>query len=217
MFEVHSFVDEIQHKYPPPSNNKIHFDINDIHAFENAFGEEFPSDFYDFLQPYGHGSFGEYFYIWNPFIDDGVQYFIKANKQAKEDYAYLERRLSSTGIDCKFSNGELIVINGDKKYAEFLRVEKIDKYTRSKIIALGDHYPYDFFPEKEGLIYFGRTDDADFFLRVHGKKTSIVMYDDGCYYEFEMGITEFIYRYLTKTIKLPMMDDDADWTFIAYD
>ena len=216
MFEVHGFVNELQHKYPPPINNKAHFNINDIRSFENSFGAEFPSDFYDFLQLYGFGSFNDYFYIWNPFVDGGFKHFIKMNEQAKENYNYLERNLSSIGIDCQFINNKLIVLNGNEKYAEFLRTDKIDKYTRSKIIALGNHYPYEFFPKKAGLIYFGRTDDDDFFLRIQDTKTSIVMFSDN-YYEFDMGITEFIYGYLTKTIKLPMMNDETNWTFIAYD
>ena len=224
MFEVHSFIDELRHKYPPPVNNKVQFDDNDIRSFEQAFGAEFPSDFYDFLRVYGHGSFDEYFYIWNPFVHGGLQNFIDQNEQAKENYDYLERDLSSDdgaggsdwAIDCKFSGQELIVVNGNSKYAEFLRPEKIDPYTRSKIIALGNHYPYEFFPEKEGLISFGRTDDEDFFIRIRNKKTSIVMYSSG-YYEFDMGVTEFIDGYLTKKIKLPMMNEESDWTFVAFD
>lgn len=223
MFEVHSFINELRHKYPPASNNKVRFGRNDIRSFERVFGAGFPSDFYDFLRVYGHGSFNEYFYIWNPFIDGGIKQFIKENEQAKENYNYLERNILSGNsiavdwaIDCKFTNHELIVLNGDKRYAEFLRTEKIDEYTQSKIIALGNHYPYEFFPNKAGLIYFGRTDDDDFFIRIQDKKTSIVMYSNG-YYEFEMGITEFIYGYLTKKIKLPMMNDETDWAFVVYD
>lgn len=212
-----SFVDILQNRYQPPSENKVHFGIDDIRTFEETLGVEFPSDFYDFLKVYGHGSFDDYFYIWNPFIKNGIEHFLQQNEQAKENYDYLEKDVfSEGGIDCKFCDNELVVVNGDQKYAEFLRTEKIDKYTRSKMIALGDHYPYAFFPEKEGLIYFGRTDDDDFFLRIKGAKISIVMYCAG-YYEFDMGITEFIYGYLTKKIKLPMMNEDTDWTFIAYD
>lgn len=222
MIEAISFVNKIQEKYPAPTNHKVQFDINDIKRFENAFGAELPSDYYEFLQAYGYGSFNDYFYILNPFIENGTEAFIKENEREKESYEFLEQGNSATltngklaYIDCCFSDKELVVVNGNKELAEFLRTEKIDDYTRSKIIALGDHYPYEFFPKEGGLIYFGRTDDDSFFVRINGAKTSVVMYCDG-YYEFDMSITEFIYEYLTKTMKLPMMSDENEWSFISY-
>lgn len=50
MFKAHSFVDELRCKYHPPSNHMVHFDVSDIHSFENALGVEFPSDFCGFLE-----------------------------------------------------------------------------------------------------------------------------------------------------------------------
>lgn len=108
------------------------------------------------------------------------------------------------------------MVNGNPQNATFLRTEKIDWYTRSKILAFGDHYPYDFYPNKNGLLCFGRTDDDDFFVRIHGTRTSIVLYSEG-YYEFDMGITEFIYGFLTQTIQLPMQNENnTDWHFVPY-
>lgn len=223
MLEAISFINEIQKKYPAPLNNKTRFDINDIQLFEKALGVELPSDYYDFLQVYGYGSFDDYFYILNPFIDNGTEIFIENNKQEKENYEYLEQGFWSSSIngkpayvDCKFLDKELIISRGNEALAEFLRTEKIDEHTRSKILALGNHYPYELYPEDGGFVYFGRTDDDSFFVRICGTKTSVVMYSDG-YYEFDMSITEFIYEYLTKTMKLPMMNDEDEWSFVSYD
>lgn len=220
MFEACSFVEELQERYPAPKDNKTQFGTNDIQAFEKQLGVELPSDFYDFLRVYGHGSFNEYFYIWNPFTENGMQTFIIQNNQAKKNYEYLENQWNKWDmagyVDCRFSDDDIIILQGDKKYVEFLRTECMDKHTRSKILALGNHFPYKFFPEKNGLINFGRTDDDDFFMRIQDNKVSIVMYSDD-YYEFDMSVTEFMYEYLTKTLKLPMMNDETEWTFISYD
>lgn len=199
----------------------MHFDEKDIQRFEKELGLELPSDFYDYLKIYGNGSFDEYFYIWCPFWENGTEDFLKYTTQAEENYHFLEKnmldRSPSSHIDCKFCDNEIVVVNGDPKYVEFLRTEKIDIHTRSKILALGDHFPYEFYPLENGLLSFGRTDDDEFFVRVHDNKTSIVLYGDGGYYEFDMGITEFIYEYLTQTIKLPMQNENnVNWQFIPY-
>ena len=220
MIQAHSFVNELQQKYPAPQGNKPQFDEKDIQVFEKELGAELPSDFYEFLRVYGHGSFSDYFYIWNPFAENGRETFIIQNNQAKKNYEYLEEQWNKWDIamrvDCRFSDDGIVVLNGDIKQVEFLRTECIDGHTRSKILALGNHFPYAFFPEKNGLINFGRTDDDDFFMRIQDKKISIVMYSDD-YYEFDMSVTEFMYEYLTKTIKLPMMNDETEWTFISCD
>ncbi len=217
MFATRSFINELQRRYPAPQGSKTQFDLKDIREFERKIGAEMPSDFYDFLRVYGYGSFNDYFYVWNPFIENGANVFLAQCNQAKENYEYLENKQNlSKCIDCKFSGNELIVLRGNQRYVEFLGVEHIDEYTRSKIVALGDHWPYRIFPKTEGIIYFGKTNDDDFFVRIQGRKTSVIMYGDR-YYEFDMGITEFIFGYLTKTIKLPRVIENMEWNFISYE
>lgn len=219
MFIVRSFVDEIQKKYPAPPECEMHFDENDILRVEKELGLELPSDFYDYLKIYGNGCFDEYFYIWDPFGENGTKGFLECTALAKDTYNDLEKDLMEPRpvyVDCKFSNGEVVVLKGDPKYVEFLRTEKIDEHTRSKILAFGDHYPYDFYPQENGLLCFGRTDDHEFFVRIHDRKTSIVMYSYG-YYEFDMGITEFIYEFLTATMQLPMQGTNTEWHFVPYE
>ena len=217
MYNTESFVKQLTEKYPPHQGNKTHFDIKNIENFESELGTELPSDFYDFLLAYGSGSFNDFFFVWHPFTEGGADEFFQNNKQAEENYKFLENSLdASWRVDCCFSDNKLITLNGDKKFTETLRTEQIDAHTRSKIMALGNHYPYHFFPEKDGMVYWGRTDDDDFFLRIRDEKNSIIMYSDG-YYEFDMGITEFIYEYLTGTIRLPMMHNETGWDFISYE
>ncbi len=127
----------------------------------------------------------------------------------------LEAPFVSDSVDGKFVNGEFVQIRGRSGLAEFLRVDEIDAHTRAKILFLGDHYPYDFYPEEGGLLYIGRTDDEDFFLRMDCGKQTIVMYSDG-YYEFDMTITEFIYEYLTCAIRIPMGHEEDEWEFVPF-
>lgn len=217
-----SFVSQLVEKFPAPDKPNILFSAEDISAFEVAIGTELPSDYYEFLQVYGFGCFSDYFYVLNPFGENGAEIFMEETRQRHENYVFLERdyQNAETGgphfVDGEFRNGKFAVTGGSERLAEFLRVEKIDSCTRSKIIALGDHYPYPFYPEKGGLIFWGYTDDEEFFIKNNGDKTSVVLYSDG-YYEFDMTITEFMYSYLTCALKLPMMNEDNnEWEFIPY-
>lgn len=73
MFATRSFINELQRRYPAPQGSKTQFDLKDIREFESKIGAEMPSDFYDFLRVYGYGSFNDYFYVWNPFIENGAR------------------------------------------------------------------------------------------------------------------------------------------------
>lgn len=223
MRDATSYVKDICKLYSPPKNPNANFDEEDIVAFEKILGVELPSDYYELLKTYGFGSFNEYFYINYPFVENGAEKFIINNNNRKTAYDYLEHIFDTPTngkpafVDCKFIDRELKVIGGNPELAVYLRTEKIDEYTRSKIIALGNHYPYDFYPQEGGLICLGYTDDDEFFLKIAGHKTSIVMYSDG-YYEFNMSFTEFVYGYLTQTIKLPMQNEDnTEWEFCVYE
>ena len=216
------WLNKLIEKYPPPENPNNDFNDEDIAAFEKALGTSLPADYYAFLKTYGYGTFGSYIYINYPFIPNGAEDFIDEHKQREENYKYLESDYmempngQSAYLDCRFNNGEPEVTGGNPDLLEFMRCEKIDSFTRSKIIAFGDHYPYPFYPEEGGLIFIGYTDDDEFFLRKNGDKFTVVMYGDS-YYEFDMSFTEFLYCYMTMTIKLPMMwDEPQEWEFEPY-
>ncbi|MBR1824761.1 MAG: hypothetical protein IJ779_11110, partial [Ruminococcus sp.] len=167
--------------------------------------------------------FSDYIYINYPFDGNGFEVFMEEQQQRRENYDYLEadNKIPMDGrqtfLDCRFVNGEPVVTGGNADLLEFMRCEKIDSFTRSKIIAFGNHFPYPFYPDEGGLIFIGWTDDREFFLRKTGKKFTIVMYDLD-YYEFDMSFTEFLYCFMTMTIKLPMMwDEEHDWQFERYE
>ena len=209
-------------KYPTPENPNNSFTDADISAFENALGTSLPEDYYAFLREYGDGTFSSYIYINYPFGDNGSEVFMDEQQQRRENYDSLEADYEvpmdgrQTFIDCRFVDGEPEVTGGNADLLEFMRCENIDSFTRSKIIAFGNHYPYPFYPDEGGLIFIGWTDDSEFFLRKTGDKFTVVMYDDN-YYEFDMSFTEFLYCYMTSTIKLPMMwDEEQDWEFEPY-
>lgn len=221
MIESKSFVKKINERYPAPEIPNADFTNEDISAFEKALSTELPSDYYEFLKLYGFGSFSDYFYVCYPFTENGTNNFISDLRQKKELYENLEADTCAfssdrdTRIDCKFVDGKLVIINGEQEIVETMRTEKIDLYTRSKIIAFGNHFPYKLYPDEGGLIFWGYTDDADFFLRYNDGKISVVILDLD-YYEFDMSITEFIYEYLTRKIKIPMIGDDDNWEYTVY-
>lgn len=210
------YLEKLFTKYPAPKESNIHFTDEDIRSFEEQIGIHLPEDYYAFLRAYGYGSFSDYFYIWHPFAAaHPAEAFLAETRRCAENYAMLEEPFLSDGVDGEFVDGEFVQIRGKAELAEFLRVEEIDAHTRSKILFLGDHYPYDFYPEEGGLLYFGRTDEEEFFLRMDCGKQTIVMYSDG-YYEFDMTVTEFIYEYLTCSIRIPMGHEEDGWEFVAY-
>lgn len=222
MRDSESFLKFICDLYPPPEKININFSNEDINKFESALGTELPYDYYEFLKVYGYGSFSDYFYINNPFIENDTENFISENNQRKEDYNFLERNAYEkingklTFADCIFIDGKTVVTAGNPELVGYMRMEKTDVYTRSKIIKFGDHFPYEFYLEKNyGLIFIAYTDDEDFFYRYSGGRGSIVIYSSD-YYEFDMSFTEFVYGYLTKKIKLPMSNDETEWEFISY-
>ena len=218
MKENHKFLELLLQAFPPPESPEPEFSDADIQALENEFGTALPEDYYAFLRAYGDGTFSTYFYVNHPFAES-TETLAETNQQRKENYALLESDYFSDVyiIDGRFQNQEFTVTKGNPELAEFLRTEKIDAFTRSKIIALGNHYPYPFYPErKDGLIFWGYTDDEEFFLRKNQDRISIVLYDCG-YYEFDMSMTEFIYYWLTNQIRLPMQaEEPIDWEFIPF-
>lgn len=218
MRQAESFLGRICELYPPPEKVNTVFSESDIKRFENILGTELPSDYYELLKTYGYGSFSDYFYINNPFVENGTEIFISDNAKQKEIYDFLELDYDIYyHVECKFVDGQVKVLSGNPELLETMRIEVIDDYTRSKIIAFGEHYPYTFYPdEPDGLIFLGHTDDLDFFYRCSDGKQSIVVYDEG-YYEFDMTFTEFVYNYLTAKIKLPMWNDETEWEFVPYD
>lgn len=61
----------------------------------------------------------------------------------------------------------------------------------------GEGYPFEFYPEKNGLVLWGWIDGGGFSFYWLPKvdKWTIVVYDDADYYkEFDMTMTEFIYN-----------------------
>ena len=170
-------------KYPTPGNPNNNFSDEDTAAFEKALGTSLPADYYAFLRAYGYGTFSEYIYINYPFGKNGTEIFMEEQQQRSKNYDYLEADYDvptngiQTFLDCRFVDGEPEVTDGNADLLEFMRCEEIDSFTRSKIVAFGNHYPYPFYPEEGGLIFIGWTDDSEFFLRKNGDKFTVVMYD----------------------------------------
>ncbi len=67
----------------------------------------------------------------------------------------------------------------------------------------GEGYPFRFYPEADGLFPFGRSYSGyEFYWKTsQNKDWSIVVYPDtSCFLEYDVSITEFIYKVLTGSI-----------------
>ena len=77
----------------------------------------------------------------------------------------------------------------------------------------GDKFPYAIFPEKDGLLPFGATDNGDFLCwktnadQAHWK---VVVAEARAqnYEEYDMGIAEFLHKILKKEIRVNIFPED---------
>lgn len=72
-----------------------------------------------------------------------------------------------------------------------------------------EYYPYDVYPEKDGILACGNDIDGDeiyFKTASNPQDWTIVVYDrcSGDHYEYNMGIVEFLYLGFTQTIDCPI-------------
>ncbi len=66
----------------------------------------------------------------------------------------------------------------------------------------GEGYPFDFYPQKNGIIPWAVCDNgALFFWKININSITIVVYgEDADYYEYDMTTTEFLYKLINNEI-----------------
>ncbi|MDE7293118.1 MAG: hypothetical protein K2N72_01705 [Oscillospiraceae bacterium] len=168
---------------------------------EERIGTNLPGDYYEFINLFGFGSFSNYVKIENFFRPDGVEeYFAETECNAetmsemKDMFGYDDDDVNDIPVDC------------------------FDEDIRKRIVSSGYGFPYNFFSKSNGcgLIYWGRTDDVDFYWNYTGDSYSIIVYmDDNCFYEFNMSFSEFLYNFLHGKMKY-ISGSFCDYTYEEY-
>lgn len=196
-FERNNFVEKLIKEFTPPENPR--YTVNDeIRAeAESRLGAKLPEDYYDFINAYGFGSFGTYVKVDNLFQPNGMtDYFNWLDTLYEMREEFPENYEDYDEMDISFS--------------------KFDESIRSKILMCGWGYPYGLYEDGEGLIYWGRTDDLDFYWNFKdGGHTVIAYMDDDCFLEFDMSFSEFLYNFLSG--KMSIFGSFPDLTYKEYE
>lgn len=196
-----NYVAKLSEKYTPPQNPQGTVTDNVKTDFEKELGTALPDDYYDYFNTFGDGSFSEYVRITNPFVPSGYDEYFEESRENSDIYNDIKkmRKAYAAGdsVASVGENGEIII---EKEYNdEFKRNVFIpdNKDIRSKIVRFGFGFPFDLYKNGNGLVYFGHTDDHNFFWNFCDDNYTIVMYGDSDdFYEYDMSFSEFLYYFL---------------------
>lgn len=193
-----NYVVKLSEKYAPPQNQQGTVTDNVKTDFEKELGTALPDDYYDYINTFGDGSFSEYVRITYPFVSDEYFEESRENSDIYNDIKKMRKTYAAGDSVASFDeNGDIII---EKEYNdEFKRNVFIpdNKDIRSKIVRFGFGFPFDFYKNGNGLVYFGHTDDHNFFWNFYDDNYTIVMYGDSDdFYEYDMSFSEFVYYFL---------------------
>lgn len=200
-----NYVEKIVQKYTPPQNPQYTVIESVKNDFEKDIGVTIPNDYYDFLNTFGDGSFSEYLRVTNPFVpDEYEEYFIESEENADiyRDLKKMRKNHAQCDSIASFDdNGDFYIIQECNDEFKKINADHLDKNIRSKVIRFGFGFPYDFYKDGSGLVYWGYTDDHNFFWNFDGDNYTIVMYGDGDeFYEYDMSFSEFVYHFLNEDL-----------------
>ena len=197
-----SYVSELTKEFNSSGTSEYAVDEAVKEQLEQRLGKTLPDDYYEFLNSFGHASFGEYLTVTDPFIPDGIEEYFSESDFFKEWY-YDARAMTDTNAKAvKDKNGKMKV-SGEP--AELLTYAGFDENNcndnvYSKLLCIGMGYPYDFLNNGSGLVFWGETDDCQFYWNFSGDDYTVVAFCDDLYYEYDMSFSEFLYHYLNGNI-----------------
>lgn len=191
------YIKKITQLIPTPEFPVYTGDMERIKALERKLKVNLPEDYYNLIKAYGAGYFGGYFIIYNPFIEEGpvsLTFALNENKYyyecAKESW-----NMELPGVNIKCSDA-LMELFESKRNAD----GSVD-YSGDKFNNIG--YPFSFFPEKGGLFPCAEYNgEYTIYWKTGGEKWTIVVYNDDYYSEFDMTLTEFLYKLIIGEISM---------------
>ena len=208
-----SYVDLLASEYNPPANPKCVVNDDVKNKVESRLGTRLPKDYYDYINTFGYGSFDNYVKVVNFFHEDGVDEYFQESSDNEEIMNDLKEMRNSFGVEdtiVNFEKGNVVSAVDD-----YTLLNRYDDEIRSKLIKCGTGYPYQFYKNGTGLIYWGRTDDCNFFWNYCSDGYSVVAYCDNDFYEFNMSFSEFLYHFLDGNMK-GLYDFNNDFTYKEY-
>ena len=194
------YLEKITKLIPVPKDPVYTGDPAQIKKLEDTLNIKLPTDYYELTKTYGAGYFGGHFIVYNPFIEYeplNLLFMLKENRYCYE-CAKKSWNMELPGIDIKGADALLALYEARRN-------------ENGKFYSCGDEFdnighPFSFFPEKEGLFpcceYNG---EYTIYWKTGEEKWTIVVYSNDCYSEFDMSLTEFIYKLISKEVNLPTL------------
>lgn len=184
------FVDKIKQIVSPPNTPVIY-----CNPAENnkKIGITLPKDYYDLINIYGAGNFGNFINLLVPYIDD---------------YEFGLFSFLSEDRECYLDNQDFVnAFPPDENDPILLKGWKIGE-------------PFDYYPEDGGLIPWGKYpcgNEYTFYWKTVGDDWTIVVFDDLFgYIEYNMSMTEYLYNLFTGKIVLDEVLDINNIKFIPF-
>ena len=190
------YLSKIMELIPVPESPVYTGDPEQIKELEKTLDVKLPEDYYELIKTYGAGFFGHGFVIYNPFIDCepyNLLFMLKENR-----YYY----------ECSKNNWNMELPGIDMKSTNLLELFSNQRNENGKYDHCGDEFdnvgqPFPFFPEKGGLFPCGEYNgEYTLYWKTDEEKWTIVLYLNDYYTEFNMSLTEFIYKLITKEINM---------------
>ncbi len=188
--------------------------------FEESLGVHLPDDYYDYINAFGNGSFDDYLRVFNVFISDGInKYFCEAGVN-EETMTSIKEIWGMDDLVYEVEDGRIKYKEKEDYHLLKINIDDFDENVRKKMTRCGIGLPYDFSKcGNSGLIYWGRTDDVNFFWNYdkNNEKFYIVAYEENnAFYEFDMSLTEFMYCLLHGEMER-IVSYDSNWTYVEYE
>lgn len=202
------YVEKLAKEFNAPSDPGCTVDNNIKADVEKRLGVNLPGDYYDYINSFGYGSFSYSVKVANFFRKNGVEeYFqeIDDNREIMDDQRSMRNAFGLGDSVIYVENGEIVSKDknntedgslSDYDELESASIDAFEDEIKDKIIRFGIGFPYDYFDNGRGLLYFGNTDDCNFFWNIDSDKCTVVAYMDVSFCEFDMTFSEFLYHFL---------------------
>lgn len=172
-------------------------DMDQIKAIEKILDVKLPEDYYELIKVYGAGYFGGYFIVYNPFIERGPLNLLFALNENKHYYECAQKSWNMVlpGVNIKASDALTTLFESQcNEKGEF-------DYSGDKFHNIG--YPFSYFPENGGLFPCAEYNgEYTVYWKTNAERWTIVVYRDDYYSEFDMTLTEFLYKLITREINM---------------
>lgn len=197
-----SYVDELIKMFGISGTPEYTVDDTVKKEFEQRLGKTLPDDYYEFLNAFGYAIFSDYLTVTDPFVPDGIESYFEEYDFNKYWYYDAKSIFDSGAKAVKDENGSLKIISDPYNLFPNINLDskKRNDTVYDKLLCIGFGYPYDFFENDSGLVFWGYTDDCQFYWNFSGDDYTVVVYCDDEYYEYDMSFSEFLYHYLNGNI-----------------